>query len=782
MMSFKNVIVAVLIFGWSGAAVFAAPAKAPERVVIFVPVPDQAGWGEMAYLAGVPAGMVATGGKPAVMSLPGKGDIGVEIRDYLKRYKPTRTYTVSSKSADAAAVELSKAFWKTSPTAVLCGQDDYASALAASSLASRLGAPLLFCGRHGVSSATAGELSRLTAKRVLVVGNAKFGLSSIKVTRLADAKAMLVWMRKNDRKITYIAAVNPTDRTDTVIRKLSLAGSLLAAGRGGAVVPLNYKMRWKTPFAGEPIKGDPPKGITVKKPSKNKRDLPRTGVIKLDGKDYAFIVTIKPYRLYVDFNGDDAFDAKGEGPLKNGEIVTLGAKSYAITMGSNSGVGKADVRLTWPTAQKVCQDLKALYQAAGARPEHLCIVGFPDAFPQAVIQREPSARYGDVLTDYPYANTDTDAFAEIATARLIGENASLATLYASRVITYESLLDASWKDQIGQARWENTYWPLFKNRGFTKQFHHDVDDLKWLVKPAKGVRGKRERELGQSSPLSSVAAITHMAHSNWKALGQTYTWNSEVLLAPAMVESGGCLTATLDRDAEYQTVVARFLRNGAVGFVGNIRPGIGHQEHLRMAFWNGVLGGKTIGQAHRMSQNSMCLEAMDRGQLERGGPLRYSLNIRMLFGDPAFRMRLPAAPKAAAAHVTVKGDTVTVHGPGAWWPVEIRVPEDWKKWTGKKLYACRGPGVYVSRNWFGGGYGIERHCVNAEIRTSRKIKSIKQIQSPPKPLGWNEKLWSDEHADGTRTYSWPVRLLDFDQTTGKVTNKIDRVDYRIEWE
>ncbi|MDP6544614.1 MAG: C25 family cysteine peptidase [Phycisphaerae bacterium] len=778
----KSVFVAVLVLGSGVSSVLAAPAKAPGRVVIFVPVPDKVGWGEMAYLAAVPAGIVATGGQPAVVALPGDGAIGAEVSDYLRRYKPKLTHTVSAKSADTAAVELSRTFWKSSPVVVLCGQDDYASGLLASSLAGRLGMPLLFCGRNGVSAATVREMSRLGAARVIVVGKAKFNSRSVKVTHLTDTRSALAWMRKNGHKITYIAVVNPTDRTDTVIKKLSLAGPLLAAVRGGVAIPLEYKSRWKTPFTGKPLKGDPPKGITVNKRSKNKNDLPRIGEIKLDGREYGFVATTRPYRLYVDLNGDGAFDAKGEGPLKTGEFVTLGGKSYAVTLGSGSGVGRADVRLTWPTAQKVCDDLKVFYQAVGSPPEHLCIVGFPDAFPQAVIQRDPSARFGDVLTDYPYANTDTDPFAEIAIARLIGENASLATLYASRAVTYGQLLDESWQGELGQARWENSYWPLFENYGFKKQFHHDVDDLKWLVKPAGKVRGKRARELVQSSPLASVAAITHIAHSNWKALGQTYTWNSTVLLAPALVESGGCLTATMDRDAAYRTVIARFLRNGAVGFVGNGRPGIGPQEHLRMAFWNGVLGGDTIGQAHRMSQNSMCLEVMDRGQMTRGGGLRYSLNIRTLFGDPAFRMRVPAPAKAAPARVVAKGDTVAVHGPGAWWPVVIRVPEDWKKWTGKKLYVCRGAGVYVSRNWCGGGYGIERHCVNAEIRTSRKIKSIKQIQSPPAPLGWNEKYWTDEHADGTRTYRWRVRLLDFNQTTGKITNKIDRVDYRIEWE
>ena len=78
LMSVKSVIVTVLVIGCGGGSVFSAPAKAPGRVVIFVPVADQAGWGDMAYLAAVPAGMVATGGQPAVVALPGDGAIGAD--------------------------------------------------------------------------------------------------------------------------------------------------------------------------------------------------------------------------------------------------------------------------------------------------------------------------------------------------------------------------------------------------------------------------------------------------------------------------------------------------------------------------------------------------------------------------------------------------------------------------------------------------------------------------------------------------------------------------------
>ncbi len=56
------------------------------------------------------------------------------------------------------------------------------------------------------------------------------------------------------------------------------------------------------------------------------------------------------------------------------------------------------------------------------------------------------------------------------------------------------------------------------------------------------------------------------------------------------------------------------------------------------------------------------------------------------------------------------------------------------------------------------------------------------MEPPPQPLGWTGKHTVDENLDGTRTYRWRVRLADFNQQTGKIINKLDRFDYRIEFE
>ena len=797
----------VVMLGMVPQACAQPPAARARRSVMLVRVPAKPCWQDMAFLAAVPAAAVANDGKPAVIALGEAGDIPREIEDYLRRYKPGVVYLLGSPaakapsgarsyramqadSADAAACILARTFWRSSAAAVLCPDDDYASALVGAALAARLRAPLLFSGKDGLSAAARETLKRLGPRQAVLVGRAAKAAATLKkqrlaVTELADAKAVLAWMRTRRLAASYLAAVNPKDRSRTVIRKLSLAAPLLAAARDGMVVPLAYETRWKVGFSGTecPKDRNQPRGVP-----EGKRP-PRVGRIRLDGQDVPFVVTGDPRgrcRLNLDLNANGAYNDAGEGPFAIADTVTLGKKRYAVTLGQKNGVGKADVRLTWPTAARVQRDLRACYKVIGRHPEHLCIVGFPDAIPQAIVRKDAGSP-GDLTSDLPYSNVDDDLFAEIAVARLIAENASFATLHAARVITYEQLLDASWQRNVGQARWENTYARLFENVGFRTPFRHDRGDLKWLVKPVKpargtkGVKGKRAREFGQDSPLTRTAAITHMAHSFWKDLGQTFSWDSSALLAPVVVESGGCLTAALDRQGDYRSVIARLFRNGAVSFVGNARPGIACQEQLRLEFWNGVLAGKTIGQAHRMALNSTAVTVLETNQLDRGGD-RYELYIRTLFGDPAFRMHVPSAPKSAPAKVTVKGNVVSVHAPAAWWPVKIRVPEDWKKWNDKDLYVCRGAGTYALRHWCGQGYDREVTCLNAEIRTKRRIRRIEQVQSPPKPLGWRGKHFVDEHADGTRTYRWRVQLIDFDQIKGKILAKVARIDYRIEWQ
>jgi hypothetical protein len=767
--------------------------------VLLVPLPAEPAWQDMAFLAAVPAAFAVNKGAPSLVALDASGTLSPEVQDYIRRYHPDAVHLVvhapggleiagrpcaslGAGSADEAACALSAKFWRTAPTAVICPEDDYEAGLVAAPLAARLRAPLLFAGAQGLSKQAAQELQRLQARELLAVGKLVGGVNSLKqvtgqITELVGARDVMSWVRKRGIPVTYLAAVNPLDRSRTIIRKLSLAGALLAAGRNGLVAPLPYEVRWKVSFRGAEMKGELPPDLPKSEAK------PKSGRIVLGEHGYSFILTGKvkerDLRVNIDLDGDGKCTGRAEGPFATGATVELDGKRYVITLGSENGVGKADVRLTWPPVEDVVADLRRFYEVLGAAPEYLCLVGFPDAVPQAIMGRD--AMVEELTSDLPYANADDDPFAEIGVARLIAENASFATLFASRVLTYPSLLDAGWQDRACQARWENTYGKLFENVGFDASYRHTEEDLKWIVPPAQGKRGKRAQTFEQDSPVARCALLTHMDHSWWHELGHTFAWDAEVLLAPVVVESGGCLTAVLDREPDCRSVIARLLRKGAVAFAGNARPGCAPQELQRLEFWNGVLSGKTIGQAHRQSINSALVTILDRKE-DEGGAYGYQLRIRTLFGDPAFAMRVPCPPRSAPARTTVDGETVTVHAPAQWWPVKMFVPEDWKKWTGKDLFVLRGAGTYALRQWCGENYDREEIFVTAELTTRRRVAGIKQVQDPPAPLGWRGKYYVDEHPDGSRTYRWAVRLADFDQIQGRMVNAIEQLEYRISCE
>lgn len=259
-----------------------------------------------------------------------------------------------------------------------------------------------------------------------------------------------------------------------------------------------------------------------------------------------------------------------------------------------------------------------------------------------------------------------------------------------------------------------------------------------------------------------------------------FSSDAEVLLAPTVVESGGCATTCLDREPDNRSVVARLLRLGAVSFSGGSRELPAQAGPLRMEFWNGVLAGETLGQAHRRALNSTLVIVKDQNE-GPNGPYRYCANVRMLFGDPALTIKAPSSPKSAPAKTVINGNQVSVFAPEKWSVVKAVVPPDWKQWAGKDLFVIRGPGAFSMASWSGEGRDKETPLVTARFTTAKKIKSITQMQNPAQ-LGWNGKWYSMQNRDGSFTTKFMVRMVNFDQVNGKVLSKADRIDYQIEYE
>lgn len=786
----------------------ARAAKGPQcRSLFLVGMGEAAAWQDMAYLAAVPAASRRTGKAPAVIGIDPSGAIGREVADYLARYRPEEVFAIgmapgakapegmdwtviNAATAEVASRELASRFWGKCAEVVVCREDDYASALLASSLAARLGCPLLYYGAKGVSAQTRSALAAGGVKTIVAIGEAPRGSfgAGRKVVTLKGAVEAVGWLTTNGVTCDYLAIANPFDRTGTLQRKLSLVAPLVCAARGGIVVPMAYESHWMRPFETKVVSGKRPAGL-----SKGGEPI-HAGKAKFGGKEIGFAVVGVPGgpggpgRIHLDVNGDGKYSPKGEGPFRSAGTVRIGGKGYTlVASGPSRRKRKAPVTLKTctPTAQEIQGRLKAVWRAAGRTPSYLCIVGHPDAIPFWLWLDGPRAERF-VESDVPYANTDDDPFFEINVGRIIAENARFATLHASRVVTYNSLLDPRWSHSIGFARWEDSLGPQFANVGFYNQYLHtrhdrpEVKDDKPLAPGARRGRIRREGTFHAHSPLTNVSAITHGAHSWFMGLGETYTVEADVLLSPCVVESAGCGPTALHVDRKFISVVSRLFRNGAVAFHGNAVPSPAPHQELRYGFWTSVIGGEDVGSAHRDTLNRKMLTVLEGGQLERGGVDMRTLVARHLYGDPAFKMYVPDTRRVAPVRTEVDGSRLVVHGPQKWYVAQIRVPEDWKRWADKPLYVLRAPGIYIRARWCGDEYDLEEIYADVAFTTRRKVTSINQETKLPRPLGWRDKYYVDKNADGTRTYRWRVRMADFDQVKGVIRAKADRIEYRIE--
>ncbi len=756
------------------------PAKGRARPIL-VSLEKGASWRDMAFLAALPASARLNGGIPLVLALPPGGEVRPEAADFLRRLEPKEVFLLGpskgkrrprpawalplrASSAQGAALVLARTFWNQAPRAVLCGKDDYPSGLAASVLAARLGAPLLFAGPGREAGRLQGLLKRLGVRKLLLVGGgislpAKF-LPGVKRIRLQSPLQVLSWMEKQGLPVRYLAAANPEDRKMDWDRCISLAAPLLAAGRGGAVAILSFQTRWKAPFPSKPLK-DPPKVI------------PGPFLWKWGGragigtKSLPFLLGARkgrlPHLIRFDLDGDGDFRGRGEGPFRACDVLGIEGKRWVLSLRPKGRrKGPVTLELTWPPADLVRKRLEEFERLLPGESFFLCLTGPPQSIPPFFIRKNPG-NLVDLLSDMPYAQADPDPFSEVPIGRFVAEDAASGTLQACRSLFYEALLDPSWDKRASLAAWARTPAPLLRNAGFEGPYLHEGT-----------------AEIGPWSPAARSAILLHNSHSWWLGLGgKTVSWDTQVLFAPCLVESGGCLSAALDRDTLHRSVALRLQRNGAVAFVGNVREGIGQSGHFRLAFLNGVLAGKTLGEAYLYAQNSMKVVMLEKGQ--RGGwGYRYQFYNAALYGDPALRIHLPSPPAVAPARVEAKGSILTVRAPSKWWKVEQYIPKDWKYKESPKIYTYRGAGVGVDRHW------DPRHHRDQEdlyflaaYRTRRKIKGFTQLGSPPPPLGWTGRYFIDRHADGSRTLLWRVKFLQFDMATGRIEKKIDSFSFRI---
>ncbi len=790
-------------------------AAGSQKTSVLVPLDDEPSWRDMAYLAAVPASEIANGSGASLLALGHATGIGPEFRDYARRYQPGKAYllghtgksldpasflpdpgagfiTLPAETAEEAATELSRTFWQESKNVVICQDDDYDSALLAAPLAALLQAPLLYSSASGISPATQAEIKRLGATRVVSVGPESRKAEENTVA-LAGAIEVMKWAKEQGFEVNYLAAVNPLDRTRSKVRKLSMIGSQLAAGRKGLVAPLCYQVEWKKPSKSQLPDHELPTEFQDQKPPA------RVGTLQAGSNSVPYVLSGKPddSNLALFFDKDGA--GKFNGPIHTGDEIELDGRTWTVSLGAGSSYHDADVHITWPTVDVLTGQLKEYHKALGHVPSYLCLVGLPDAIPQALVRGKTLS--SDLASDLPFAMIENQTSSQIAVGRVVAEDISFGTLYAARVLTYPELLNPEWADKACQAEWENSFGPLFANAGFDASYHLTDEDIPWSVPPSKGKKGKKALSFAQDSPLARTKLLAHMNHSWNFELGSMMKWDATVLLAPTIVESGGCGTASLDRGApgqavvegatgarspelatKHRSVVSRLFRLGAVSFSGGSREMMAENLPFRQEFWNGVLAGESVGESHRRAQNTGHLILKELGKKHKSYAYFHTLYANTLLGDPALSIQLPGQPLSAPARTEVSGDRVTVHAPEKWTTVKLFVPPDWKKWANRDLFVTRGAGAYSLSSWGPEERDVETPMVKAEFTSDKKIKGISMLSKPTQPLGWSGTWHTNRNRDGSYTHRFGVRMLDYDQEKGTIRHSVDKLEFAVVFE
>ena len=178
------------------------------------------------------------------------------------------------------------------------------------------------------------------------------------------------------------------------------------------------------------------------------------------------------------------------------------------------------------------------------------------------------------------------------------------------------------------------------------------------------------------------------------------------------------------------------------------------------------------------AQNRVILTTLEKGETANG-PFHYQLYNHAVFGDPALQLGLTRSNAERPAHIEQRARRVTVFAPERWHRFEYEPLAEWGC-PFPHLYTWRGAGAAVENSW----YDAEKRndgilYINVEARTRRRVTTVEAIGEVPAPLGWTGSCFVDEHADGSRSLYWRVRMIDGDMKTGNLRAQVDRLEFRL---
>ncbi len=423
-------------------------------------------------------------------------------------------------------------------------------------------------------------------------------------------------------------------------------------------------------------------------------------------------------------------------------------------------------------------ELQLLYDALGRYPSYLALVGNATSIPLSY--REPNEQAGQCIgspSDLDYSNVDGDEFPDIAIGRIMAYNIFDASLYTSRISTYEELFDGVWEKTMVDVggQWNAAYQAaLGANYGF--------------------VSTNLIGSLGLTQPLET-AIIAHNDHSSYHDLGGAFSVGSVNVLAPAFVGSDGCAAAAIDFETINESydeatgwknsdrgsgilVVNQLFRLGAVAFMGSTRVEPGPGKMRGSAAVNALLSGEPLGRCYMAGVDTMTWNGAD--------DQRWNW---IFLGDPGLKIHVPSAPIVPpASHSVTPASSntaiLTVNIPTKLFASEV--DPTWCSHWGLKppQYWGDKPGLY--------GMDVDRFYM-VRFTPPRAVLSVEELGVWTNVNTW---VWGDVklgmmgapsldyQQDGTTQLVWAIRanIMDWAGSKDKVplatmTNATFRIRY-----
>lgn len=656
---------------------------------------------------------------------------------------------LDSTTLDQTTVTLARSFWTSADTVILASRDEYGAGLAASTLAARLQSPLFFYDHtQGVSPAVAATFKELSARRAIIVGRdarvkAQLSEVGLKPITLPDDKSVIRWMVANHLPVDYFAVCNINDRTTGFTKKASLSAALLAAGRQGAVIALDFEADFNHPFWYDNQTSTRPKGA-----ADSASGIWYTGTVRLNNTSHPFVISLSAIQspdrnnydiINIDLNGNGNFGDSGE-LLHRADVVAIGGKRYSVATGSWERLAPGHVRFTYPSSVELKESLAKYYAVRGGHPNFMAMVGLPDVLPMGITYAAAHDDVDYLISDQPLANVDEDPFYEIATGRILGLDTTLSTLLATRSLTYDDLVSAtSARNYLHIGEFGDVYSQvstILDNVGFDVHYHTFPKDL---AEPTFDI-----------TTASIAVQDDHGGPGGFPCLSTETT----ALLPPMLVEAGGCNVAGLDEDLFPATFGNTITRQGAIGLMASVRGTGAAKNYHRQNLFVGMAAGMTVGEAFRHGLNGLVA-----GNFGNYG--NYCIDGLANYTDPALRIHIPEPPGVQPARIEVLEDRLIA-----------RAPEKTYTWVdpsdaeGRRFLT--GPGLAALEN--------STPVLTVAWTTRKKIASVSQQAGIPVPLGWQGyKL--DHNQDGSVTVRFSVRFHELDGKTGSLLQSMDAVEY-----